>query len=232
VENGFQGFGPKALPFLRALGFHQTREWFAENRAIYDSDVKAPMHALIAAATDRFAALGIPLKGSGAASMFRVNRDARFSKDKSPYNTHASAVLTRNGTKKEAGGAYIHIKPDECFVGAGIWFTDPATLNALRRKILAFPDTFLSIEDELLANGLPLVPEDELKRVPPGFQHVTDPRLQRLMRQKHFFANKPVPDDAITSPAFLDTLVQVTMAVMPIFEFCWPVLDDTRAQPS
>jgi uncharacterized protein (TIGR02453 family) len=228
----FDGFGDKALPFLRALAFHQSREWFAENRALYDSDIKRPMHAMIDAATARFEGLGIPLRGSGGASMFRVNRDARFSKDKSPYNTHASAVLTRNGTKKDSGGAYIHVKPGECYVGAGIWFTEPPVLNALRRKILAFPDTFLAIEDALLAKGLPLVPENELKRVPPGFQHVTDPRLQRLMRQKHFFANKPVPDDAITLPAFLDTLVDVTVAMQPLFEFCWPVLDATPDQAS
>jgi uncharacterized protein (TIGR02453 family) len=228
----FDGFGGKALPFLKALAFHQSREWFAENRALYESEIKRPMYAMIDAATARFENLGIPLRGSGGASMFRVNRDARFSKDKSPYNTHASAVLTRNGTKKDSGGAYIHVKPGECYVGAGIWFTEPPVLNALRRKILVFPDTFLAIEDALLAKGLPLVPEDELKRLPPGFQHVTDPRLQRLMRQKHFFANKPVSDDAITLPAFLDALVDVTLAMQPLFEFCWPALDAAPDQAS
>jgi uncharacterized protein (TIGR02453 family) len=230
VAQSFQGFGPKALPFLKALGFHQSREWFAENRPLYESEIKQPMHAMIAGASLLFAEHGIPLKGDGAAAMFRVNRDARFSKDKSPYNTHASAVLTRNGTKKDAGGAYIHVKPGECFVGAGIWFIEPPVLNALRRKITAFPDTFLAIEDALLASGLPLATDDELKRVPPGFQHVTEPRLARLMRQKHFFANKTVADDAITAPGFLDTLVEVTTAMMPLFEFCWPVLDEPRVQ--
>jgi uncharacterized protein (TIGR02453 family) len=138
-------------------------------------------------------------------------------------------VLTRTGGKKDHGGAYIHIKPGECFVGAGIWFAEPAPLNALRRKILAFPDTFLGIENALNAKNMPLVPEDELKRVPPGYQDVTDARLQRLMRQKHFFANVQLTDNDITSPRILEALLEVTKATLPIMEFCWPVLDERPA---
>jgi uncharacterized protein (TIGR02453 family) len=223
----FGGFGPQALPFLKALAFHQTKEWFAENKALYESQIRKPMGALLDAASDHFAALGIPLKGALPGSMFRVNRDVRFSKVKTPYNEHASAVLTRNGGKKDHGGAYIHIKPGECFVGAGIWFAEAATLNALRRKILAFPGTFLAFEDALNEANMPLVPEDELKRVPADYQHVTDPRLQRLMRQKHFFANLHLADDDIASPRILEALLEVTQATLPIMEFCWPVLDET-----
>lgn len=225
----FTGFGEKALPFLKALAFHQSKEWFAQNKPLYESQIRKPMGALLEAASARFEGGGIALKGALPGSMFRVNRDVRFSKVKSPYNEHASAVLTRSGSKKEPGGAYIHIKPGECFVGAGIWMVDPPVLNALRRKILAFPETFLALEDAMLAQGLPLVPEDELKRVPAGFQHVTEPRLARLMRQKHFFANLALADDDITGPRLLDALVIVTKAATPIMEFCWPVIDEALA---
>jgi uncharacterized protein (TIGR02453 family) len=228
----FDGFGEKALPFLKALAFHQSKEWFAENKPLYESDIRKPMGVLLEVASARFASEGIPLKGSLPGSMFRVNRDVRFSKVKSPYNEHASAVLTRSGGKKEPGGAYIHIKPGHCFVGAGIWMTEPAVLNALRRKILAFPDTFLAMEDALNAQGLPLVPEDELKRVPAGYQHVESPRLQRLMRQRHFFANLALADEDITTPRLLEALVKVTRAATPLMDFCWPVIDETPTQPS
>ncbi|NJR13228.1 MAG: TIGR02453 family protein [Phyllobacteriaceae bacterium] len=224
---GFSGFGDKALPFLKALGFHQTKEWFHENRALYDSAIKSPMGDLIEDATARFAALGIPLKGTRTGAMFRVNRDVRFSKEKHPYNTHASAVLTRNGTKKDAGGAYIHIKPGECFVGAGVWLTEPPVLNALRRKILAFPDTFLAIEDALTAKGLPFSDEDRMKRVPADYKHVTEPRLQSLMTRRHFFVNRTIDNDAITGTAVLDALLETTQACDELFAFCWPVLDET-----
>jgi uncharacterized protein (TIGR02453 family) len=230
--NDFAGFGQQALPFLKALAFHQSKEWFAENKSLYESQIRKPMGSFLEVASNRFAALGIPLKGALPGSMFRVNRDVRFSKVKTPYNEHASAVLTRNGGKKDHGGAYIHIKPGECFVGAGIWFTEPATLNALRRKILAYPETLLGLEDALEAANMPLVPEDELKRVPPGYQHITDKRLQRLMRQKHFFANLHLADDDIATPRILEALLEVTQATLPIMEFCWPVLDETPASPA
>src|SRR5262245_24668270 len=97
----FTGFGPKALPFFEALKFHQNREGFEENRSLYESDVLAPMVALIDDLTSAFARRKIPLRGDGKRSIFRLNRDVRFSKDKSPYKTHAGAVMTRSGSKKD-----------------------------------------------------------------------------------------------------------------------------------
>lgn len=83
----FRGFGPKALPFFTALKFHQSKEWFEENRALYESDVLQPMVALVEDLTAAFARKRVPLKADGKRSIFRLNRDIRFSKDKSPYKT-------------------------------------------------------------------------------------------------------------------------------------------------
>jgi uncharacterized protein (TIGR02453 family) len=81
----FSGFGPQALPFFKALAFHQTKDWFEANRAIYEGDVKTPFGDLVEALAARFAKEKIPLKGDRKASLFRINRDVRFAKDKSPY---------------------------------------------------------------------------------------------------------------------------------------------------
>ena len=97
----FQGFGPKALPFLKALGFHQTKEWFEANRATYESDLKTPMGDLVEDLSAAFAKAKIPLKGDRQASLFRINRDVRFAKDKSPYKTNVGAVMTRGGSKND-----------------------------------------------------------------------------------------------------------------------------------
>ena len=80
----FEGFGPKALPFFKALKFHQSKDWFDENRGLYESDVVEPMIALLDDADRAFAKAKIPLKASGKKSMFRIHRDVRFAKDKSP----------------------------------------------------------------------------------------------------------------------------------------------------
>ncbi len=111
----FQGFGPQALPFFKALGFHQTKEWFEANRAIYESEIKGPLGDLVEELAARFAKSGTPLKGDRKASLFRINRDVRFAKDKSPYKTNAGAVLTRAGAKNDPGLFYIHIAADGCF---------------------------------------------------------------------------------------------------------------------
>ena len=231
----FKGFGPQALPFLNALGFHQNKEWFAENKPLYESQIKAPMGDLIEELTARFETQKITLKGTRAASMFRVNKDVRFSKDKAPYNTHASAVLTRSGGKKDQGGAYIHIKPGECFIGAGIWYAEAEEFRALRDTIIARTDQFRSLEKAIAAKGHAFATDDELKRVPTDFRHLTDEDQRRWMRMKHFFVNVQIADDEITTPEFADKIVTLAQTMMPIMNFCWRAMDPVtalKAQPS
>jgi uncharacterized protein (TIGR02453 family) len=95
----FQGFPPQALPFFKALAFHQTKEWFEENRETYESAVKAPMGDLVDDTTGRLATAKIPIKGDRKASLFRIHRDVRFSKSKDPYKTNAGVAMTRSGAK-------------------------------------------------------------------------------------------------------------------------------------
>src|SRR6476619_7498956 len=111
----FNGFGLQALAFFKALKFHQSKEWFEENKAIYRGDVLEPMVALLDDLTATCAKQRIPLKADGKRSIFRLNRDVRFSKDKSPYKTHAGAVMTRSGGKNDPGVLYIHVSPEGCF---------------------------------------------------------------------------------------------------------------------
>ena len=81
-----------------------------------------PFVSLLESTNERMEKACIPLRGERKTSLFRINRDIRFSKDKSPYNTHVSGVLTRTGTKKDIGGIYMHFEPGECFLASGLWF--------------------------------------------------------------------------------------------------------------
>lgn len=225
----FTGFGQQALPFLKALGFHQNKEWFAENKPLYESQIRAPMGDLIEDATARFDELKIPLKGSRATSMFRVNKDVRFSKDKSPYNTHASAVLTRSGGKKDQGGAYIHIKPGDCYIGAGIWYAEPEEFRAFRDTILSRTDEFRALEAAITAKGHAFSNENELKRVPTDFRELTDEDQRRWMRMKHFFVNVQITDDEITTPVLADKIIALTQTILPIMNFAWRAMDPVTA---
>ncbi|WP_026479739.1 DUF2461 domain-containing protein [Ahrensia sp. 13_GOM-1096m] len=226
----FAGFEERSLKFLAALGFHQNREWFHENKDLYLQLVKEPMGYLVEAASTRFAKLDIPLHGTRKTSLYKVNRDVRFAKNKDPYNTHASAVLTRNGTKKDGSGAYMHFKPGNCLFAAGVWYPEPLELRALRETIIKRRDEFLAIEHNLASKGLSFDSEKALKRVPPAFKHIEDLDLQRLLKQKSFTVTRHVEDADIQSPALIETLIELTQDTMPLMQFCWRAMDPLRDQ--
>lgn len=227
-EVTFSGFTEQALKFLKAVGFHQNREWYHENKALYEKIVKQPMGDLIEAASSRLAEMEIPLHGSRKTSMFKINRDVRFSKNKDPYNTHVSAVLTRNGTKKDNTGGYLHFKPDNCFIAAGVWELDGTSLRALREMIIARSGEFLAIEKALNEKGLFFTTENSLKRVPPAFKHIEDEQIQRLLKQRSFIVELPLKDEAIQSADLVDTFTQLVKDALPLMKFCWRAIDPVR----
>jgi uncharacterized protein (DUF2461 family) len=108
----FPGFLPADLRFLSGLAARNDRDWFTAHRATYDDRLKPALAALIVDTTAACAARGLPLAGDPAKSQFRIHRDTRFARDKSPYKTHVAAVLTRGGGKMSPGMAYIHIEPE------------------------------------------------------------------------------------------------------------------------
>ena len=224
----FSGFPDQSLKFLTALGFHQNREWFHENKKLYEQVIKGPLGDLVEASADRYASMDIPLKGTRKTSMFKINRDVRFSKNKDPYNTHTSAVLTRNGTKKDGSGSYMHFTPGKCLFAAGVWYPQSKELLALREAIVARRDEFFAIENELNAKGLVFTTDTALKRVPPAFKQIEDEELRRLLKQKSFIVERKVSDKAIEDPALIDTFIELTEDVMPLLNFCWRAMDPVR----
>lgn len=222
---GFTGFGPKALPFFEALKFHQNREWFEENRRLYDEDVLAPMVALLDDLTRAFARRKIPLRGDGKRSIFRLNRDIRFSKDKSPYKTHAGAVMTRSGTKKDQGLLYIHIDPTGCFTAAGFYMPEAPKLAALRKAILAHPDKAKALLSKLGKAKLELGTFDQLTRVPRGFEALKDGPLDGMIRLKSLIVEEKLPDKLVKSPKLTDAIVDFAERAKPLLEFGWQAVD-------
>lgn len=226
----FKGFGNKALPFLKALGFHQDRDWFAGNKALYDSDVKDPLGDLVEAASARFAKAGIPLKGSRKTSLYRVYRDVRFSKNKDPYNTHASALLTRSGTKKDNGFVYVHISNEHSFIASGFYGLDGDQLRALRELIVREPDAMHTFVKDMARSGRTLSLEGALKRTPRGFDHVTDQQVIGWLRLKHMTFMEDIDNAMITTPALLDRITDLAKASVPFLDFGWRAIDPLRQE--
>ena len=153
----FEGFHPEAIAFLAELAENNTREWFQPRKADYERLLKVPMERLCVALEDEFRARSLPLHADPARSPFRIYRDVRFSKDKSPYKTAASASFRYAGDGDEpgagrshtehvhAGGGYFHLQPGEIYVGGGVWHPDPAWLKAFRGRVVDDYEAFRAI---------------------------------------------------------------------------------------
>ena len=221
----FTGFGPNALGFFKALKFHQDKAWFDDNKALYQRDVLDPMMALLDDLTAAFAGARIPLKADGKKSIFRIHRDVRFAKDKSPYKTHCGAVMTRSGGKMDNGLLYLHIDPDGCFAAAGFYRPEPMDLAGLRKAIAQDGKAFGRMLAALKKGKLELETGSQLSRVPRGFEALKDGPLDGVIRLKSFIVEESFPAKLVTTPKFADAVVDFTARAEPLLTFGWAALD-------
>jgi uncharacterized protein (TIGR02453 family) len=224
----FQGFGPQALPFFKALAFHQTKEWFEANRAIYDSEVKGPLGDLVEDLAAAFAKAKVPLKGDRKASLFRIQRDVRFAHDKSPYKTNAGAVLTRTGAKDAPGLVYVHVAADGCFSAAGFWRPEPEELARLRAAIARAPKAWKAMVAKLAKGKLAIEGEYAIKRAPRGYEEVADPEIAAALRNASFICSRDIADARLAEPALVGDLAAFARDALPLLEWGWAALADAR----
>lgn len=229
----FSGFGPDALGFFKALAFHQNRDWFLENKKLYETQIREPTLALVEDLTDHFAAAGLPLKG-GKATLFRINRDIRFAKDKRPYQTHAGAVLTPTGDKTGQGLLYFHIappgvvewegSPEGSFAAVGFHQPEPEQLTAIRTAIKKKPAAFHAMEAALKKAKLKLGPGDPMTRLPRGFEDMKGGPVEEAIRRRSFMVEIPIAESLVTKPKLADTIFKFAMAARPILDFGWKAI--------
>jgi uncharacterized protein (TIGR02453 family) len=217
-------FGPELFAFLAELREHNDREWFAANKERYEAHVLEPALAFIEdfgfrlqEISPHFAA--DPRRSGG--SLFRIYRDTRFSKDKSPYKTNTGMYFRHKRAKDvHAPGYYLHLAPGEVFAGGGIWHPDTPALTAIRDAIVRDPERWSGATQ--LGDGLELG-GDTLKRVPSGYDK-EHPHADDLKR-KDFFASVKLSEDAATAPGFLDHYTRVCACVAPLMRFLCDALD-------
>ena len=220
----FAGFGPDALPFLKALAFHQTKDWFEANKPTFEADLKTPMGDLVETLAAAFAGAKIPLKGDRKSALFRMHRDVRFSKDKSPYKTHVGAVMTRTGAKNEPGLLYIHIEPGGCFTAAGFYDPQPEALARFRAAMTSAPASWKRTLATLAKVDLAPSPEFAMKRNPRGLENVDDEAIQAGVRLKSLVVRRALPDARLGSPQLADDLVAFARDARALLNWGWDVL--------
>jgi uncharacterized protein (TIGR02453 family) len=226
APHGFTGFRPAAFTFFRGLRRNNDPAWFKPRKPVYEAEVLAPFRELVVAVGTALGDVRIPLAGDPLRSIFRIYRDVRFSADKRLYKTHAGAVLTRSGGKRDPGLLYLHLEPGESMVGAGFWHPEPQLLARLRRAILGDSDVFLEIADGLAAAGSPISSDATLTRPPRGFEAAKGTPVADYVCWKSFTAHAALSDKEMQSPAVVDHIVDFARMALPLLEWGWAAAED------
>ena len=215
-------FTPAALRFFRGLAAHNEKPWFEAHRADYEKEVRQPMRALIDDMNDRFATFAAEIGGDPKRSMFRINRDIRFSSDKSPYKTNAGCWFHHRGATRKVGseanegsaGFYFHLQPGKSFVGAGLWMPPRPQLNKLRDAIDDDPDGFIRMTRALPPRFNGVRDESALKRMPRGYAE--DHPAAKWLRHQSFTTGRPLTDSQVTDRKLSVLLAREYEAMLPL----------------
>ena len=220
-------FRPTLFRFLRDLKKHNDRDWFKANQTRYDEEVKLPALQFIAAFAGPLEKISPHLVADPrpvGGSLFRIHRDVRFSKDKSPYKTHTGIHFRHEAAKDaHAPGLYLHLEPGNVFVGAGIWHPDGPTTAAIRDAIVDDPAQWKkataakSFRDAWELDG------ESLKRPPRGYDP-EHPFVEDLKR-KSFIAVANWTEKDVCSPGFGARLAREWKKTAPLLRFVSRAID-------
>ncbi len=204
---------------LTGLAADNSKAWFDAHRDAMREHVQAPFAEVLAAVSERLADGPLPLKG-GEDTMFRMNRDVRFAKDKSPYNTHVSGVLTRGGTKKEDDGlTYLQMDAHGGLVACGFYNLPPKALAPIRDRIVERAAEFDKAVRMIVDEGFTLADDDVLTGMPNGYAQYADAPFADHLKLKSLVVTSRLPKVAWTSGRVVDEAVRMTTACAGLVAF-------------
>lgn len=221
-------FGPKFLKFFKSLAKNNNREWFNEHKPEYLESVVKPMTQFIeemAPRLNRISKHFIADPRPHGGSMFRIYRDVRFSKDKSPYKLHAACQFRHElGRDVHTPGFYVHISADEVVMGGGIWMPPNSELIKIRDTIVDNPQAWKKIKtSKTIKNLFGGVSGDGLIRPPKGY----DPEHQHIedLKRKSFFVMRHEKPEIICDKHFIDEAEATFKAARPLMDYLSYALD-------
>lgn len=209
---------PETLTFLKNLTVNNNREWFNENKAAYteaQENVITFLDGLIKEMSGFDEELG---KIDGKKSLFRIYRDTRFSKDKSPYKTNFGASLGM-GKGSQKGGYYLHLEPGKSFLAGGIYMPESSVLKEVRKEISLYSDDFLKIinQKEFKKHFPELDQDDKLKKIPQGFEK-EDP-MGEYLKLKNFIVIYYLKDEEILDKKAIKNITKIFKLMKPFNDF-------------
>jgi uncharacterized protein (TIGR02453 family) len=212
-------FSENTFQYLEELELNNNRDWFIENKKRLEQEVRGPFASLLETLSDLLSENGLPLHG-GPKTMFRMNRDVRFSRDKSPYKTFVSGLLTKTGTKDISTGlVYIHLDSKGGFVVSGLYQPPTDRLFELRTSMIEKHGIFSETLSSLREHGLDLDPTDATKNMPRGFSEFSEHEHAESLKLKNIMVRRDLQPSEWWKTGFDTELAQFAIASRPILEF-------------
>ena len=220
-------FTPAFFEFFRELKRNNTRPWFEKNKARYERDVRDRLVEFVVAAGPRIKKISphfiVDPRPTGG-SVFRVYRDIRFSKDKTPYKTAGALHFPHQGRRDgSAPSFYLHLEPGGAYSGVGIWHPDSVALGKIREAIVGQPDRWKKVTSGKAFRENLSLHGGSLKTPPRGYPK--DHPFVEDLKRTDFSAGHSFTEKEACAPDFLDRFVATCRAAAPFTEFLADALD-------
>jgi uncharacterized protein (TIGR02453 family) len=215
----FPGFSPKALTFFRQLEKSNTREWFAPRKEQFEQLLRQPMLELVAKVNEALRSFAVDHVTDPPKALFRIYRDTRFSKDKSPYKTQLAAHFPRAGMARLTGSSfYFSVSHKHVEIAGGMYMPAPPQLAAVRAAIAQDSKPLLELcTAKALCKALGPLKGAKLARVPKGF--AADHPAADLLRQKQWYFYATFPASLATRPTFAKEIVRHFRLLWPFVQY-------------
>ena len=222
----FLGFNKEALDFLKKLKNPKfnNKNWFDKSRDIYETYVKQPMRSLIDALSGELKHIDTDLV-INYKSIFRINRDIRFSKDKTPYKNHYSAAFCFNSIKKsDIPQFYFHFSSDEFIFASGQYSAEPLKLKKIRKKIYNEFDEFVSIISKKdFIREYKKIEGESLTRLPKEYERIKSDNSKKLLKDflkmKQYYVYKEYKPEIILDTGLIDIIKYNTILTYDFVKF-------------
>jgi uncharacterized protein (TIGR02453 family) len=207
------------LSFLEQLQENNNRDWFQANKALYEN-AKAGFEVFINSLIPEIAKFDDSVKLMTAKEcIFRIFRDVRFAKDKSPYKTNFGAFIAKGGRKNHGPGYYFHLQPGGCFLSGGVWMPSPDVMKKIRQEIYYNVDEFKSIlNDKNFTKYFSGIDEWDKQKLPPREYPKDFPDID-LLKNRSFTVSHALSEKIIYSEKLFDYSIKVYQAMRPYNAF-------------
>jgi len=209
-------FNPRLFQFLGQLRRNNRRAWFLKHKTEFEEFARQPSLRFIADLRLRLGEISPWLVADAkpvGGSLFRIYRDVRFSKDKSPYKTHVGMHFRHASTSESVHGpgVYLHLEPEGCFLAGGVWQPDPRSLARIRDAIAWQPDEWRKAKRGLELGG------ETLSRAPRGYP--ADHPLVEDLKRRDFVASVDLSEDQVCGPRFMMEFLRAARKMVPLLKF-------------